>query len=72
MKAEQDARLEALKAMKIPETLWRFHWLDGKVDEGTGGSMTDAFTRLGFGAGALQALDYYEEVNDRLHPCLQR
>jgi hypothetical protein len=61
LKAIQDARLDKMN-MKVPDTLWRFHWLDGTKDEGPGGSMSDAFTRLGFGAGALPALDYYEEV----------
>ena len=41
---------------------YRFHWLDGKVHEGEGRNAVDAFTRLGFGAGALGALDYYEEI----------
>lgn len=41
---------------------FRFHWLDGKTDEGEGNSVADAFTRLGFGAGAMAALDWWEEV----------
>ena len=38
------------------------HWLSGETEEVTGYSISDAFTRAGYGAGALGALDYYEEV----------
>ena len=55
-------RLEALKAMRLPMKKFRFHWLDGKSDDGFGMTMTDAFTRLGFGAGTMEALDYFEEI----------
>lgn len=41
---------------------FRFHWLDGKVDEGNGFDVADAFNRLGYGAGDVAALDWYEEV----------
>jgi len=41
---------------------YRFHWRDGKIDEGEGFGVADAFTRLGYGYGALRALDYYEEI----------
>lgn len=39
-----------------------FYWLDRESEEGEGYSVADAFTRLGYGAGALKALDYFEEV----------
>jgi hypothetical protein len=55
-------RLEALKVMRPAMKKFRFHWLDGKSDESSGQSMTDAFTRLGYGAGATAALDYFEEL----------
>ena len=41
---------------------YRFHWLDGTVNEGEGTSVSDAFTHLGFGGGAIRALDYHEEI----------
>jgi len=41
---------------------WRFHWRDGSVNEGPGETVEEAFTALGFGAGAVGALDYHEEV----------
>ena len=44
------------------DKMYRFHWFDGKINEGAGSNVADAFTRLGFGRGALPALDYYEEV----------
>ncbi len=44
---------------------FRFHWLDGKVDEGKGYDVSHALSRLGYGGGALRALDYYEEVKEK-------
>ena len=38
------------------------HWLDGKTEEVLGTSIADAFSRAGYGGGAIRALDYYEEV----------
>lgn len=43
-------------------TKWKFYWFDGKVEVGIGETVKDAFTSLGYGAGAVRALDYYEEV----------
>jgi len=43
------------------ELKWfRFVWKDGTSNGGRGYDAADAFRRLGFGAGALAALDYYE------------
>ena len=50
------------------DLLFRFHWLSKKADgtphinEGYGRDVADAFSRLGFGGGAIRALDYYELV----------
>lgn len=44
------------------EKLFRFHWRGGGTNEGMGQTPEDAFSRLGFGGGAVAALDYYEEV----------
>jgi hypothetical protein len=41
---------------------FKFYWLDGKTDIGEGVDVADAFRSLGFGAGAISALDYFEEV----------
>jgi len=38
------------------------HWLTGKTETVEGTSIADAFNRAGYGAGALPALDWYEEV----------
>lgn len=44
---------------------FRFHWkTGGKASEGLGLDMADAFTKLGYGAGAMPAVDWYEEVSD--------
>lgn len=37
------------------------HWHDGTTEEVQGYSIAHAFTSAGYGAGALAALDYYEE-----------
>ena len=41
---------------------YRFHFLDKTTYQGDGENVADAFTALGFGAGAVKALDYYEVV----------
>ncbi len=41
---------------------YRFHWSYGETEEGWGKDVADAFTRLGYGAGAIRALDYYEVI----------
>jgi len=43
---------------------FKFHWLDGKTEVGKGVNVSDAFTHLGYGAGAIRALDWYEELPD--------
>ena len=43
-------------------TTFRFHWRDGKISEGAGYDVAHAFSRLGYGGGAIRALDYYETV----------
>ena len=40
------------------------HWLDGKVEEISGDNIADAFNKAGYGAGAVAAIDYYEEKKD--------
>lgn len=37
------------------------YWLDGLREIITGTSIADAFNKAGYGAGALRALDFYEE-----------
>lgn len=48
------------------EKLYRFYWRFDlhKPSEGRGRTPEDAFTRLGYGAGAVRVLDYYEEVKE--------
>lgn len=41
---------------------FRFHWRDGKIDEGDGRDVADAFSRLGYGGGAIRALDWHEDI----------
>ncbi|AYP69257.1 hypothetical protein Pylas_003 [Klebsiella phage Pylas] len=42
---------------------FKFYFLDGSVEQGKGTSVSDAFTKLGYGAGAIASLDYYEQLN---------
>lgn len=41
-----------------------FYWLDGTVEESSAGNVVDAFTKLGYSAGAMAALDYWEEKKE--------
>ena len=43
---------------------FKFYWLDGKIDIAEGLDVADAFSNLGYGAGALRALDYYKEIKE--------
>lgn len=38
-----------------------FYWLTGQSERGEGVSPAHALTMLGYGAGAIRALDFYEE-----------
>lgn len=41
---------------------FKLYWLDGKTEIVAGRDIADAFSRAGYGAGAVRALDYYEPV----------
>ena len=41
---------------------FRIYWLHGGTTDVEGLDIADAFTRSGFGAGAVRAVDYYEEL----------
>lgn len=43
---------------------YRFNWRDGSVSEGHGTTPEEAFTHLGYGAGAARALDYWERISE--------
>ena len=43
---------------------YRFFFLDGKISEGCGTNVANAFTHLGYGGGAITSCDYYEESGD--------
>ena len=55
-------RLEEIAAKCGREKTFVLHWLDGTDITITGTDIHDAFCRAGFGAGAMPALDYFEEV----------
>jgi hypothetical protein len=61
---EQSVRLLNLLPSTEKKRVFRFHWQDGKVEEREGADVKDAFTRLGYGAGALPALDHYEDLGE--------
>jgi hypothetical protein len=48
------------KCKHSKEKIYVFHWLSGQIDEGSGISPADALNRLGYGGGAVAALDYFE------------
>lgn len=41
------------------------HWLDGTTERVSGPSIGTAFALAGYGGGAIDALDYYEEIDDK-------
>ena len=43
---------------------YKFTWRDGTVTIGSGYSSADALTKLGFGQGAVRALDYWHELHE--------
>ncbi len=38
------------------------HWKTGQTEKVSGENIADAMTHAGYGAGAVRALDYYEEM----------
>lgn len=40
------------------------HWRDGEIDFVTGNNIADAMTKAGYGAGAIKALDFWEEARN--------
>lgn len=38
-------------------------WKDGKREKVTGSDISNAFSKAGYGVGAIRALDYYEPVD---------
>lgn len=40
-------------------------WLDGKSEVVTGNDVSSAFNNAGYGAGAMRALDFYAEGDQR-------
>ena len=41
---------------------FRFHWLSGKSEDAEWPDVASAFKTLGYGGGAMAALDYWEEL----------
>ncbi|HMW11081.1 MAG TPA: hypothetical protein PJ987_11625 [Bacteroidia bacterium] len=39
---------------------FRLYWLDGKTEIVEGDDIADAFSKAGYGAGAMKALDFYD------------
>lgn len=40
------------------------HWLDNSEERVSGVDIADATSKAGLGAGAIRALDYYEEIEE--------
>ena len=45
-------------------TKFTLHWLDGRKESVEGTTIADACQKAGIGAGALVALDYFEEAGN--------
>jgi hypothetical protein len=43
---------------------FKLFWLDGKEEIVKGNSIADAFSKAGYGNGAIRALDYYKEIKE--------
>jgi len=43
---------------------FRYYWFTGNVEILSGKDSADALNKAGYGAGALRALDYFEQVKD--------
>jgi hypothetical protein len=46
---------------------YRFHWRDGTTCDGDGASPEEALPKLGYGSGAVAALDYHEELSSNVN-----
>jgi len=55
-----DCLIEEIQRRKAQTTNKYFlYWMDGNKEIVLGTSIEDAFTKAGYGAGALRALDFY-------------
>ena len=43
---------------------YKLHWLGNMTEIVEGSNIADALNKSGYGAGALRALDYYEEIKE--------
>lgn len=48
--------------MKKGKKKFRLYWIGGRTEIVEGDDIADAFTHAGYGAGAIRALDYSEEI----------
>lgn len=42
-----------------------FYFLSGNCEKSEGNSVSEAFSKLGYGSGAVSALDFYDQSNDQ-------
>jgi len=47
-----------------PYKRFRLHWLSGDTEVTEGHNIAHAFSRAGYGGGAIRALDWYEEIKE--------
>jgi hypothetical protein len=50
------------------DKIFILHWRGGHTEEVVGATIAQAMTYAGYGAGALPALDYYEEKSPKKEP----
>lgn len=51
------------------EKTFKLHWRDGKTEIVKGSGITEAVSAMGYGAGAVAALDGYEEIKEDSDEC---
>lgn len=44
--------------------IYKVYWLDGTSELIQGNDITDAFNKAGYGAGAINAIDFYSDKPD--------
>ena len=48
----------------MKDKIFILHWLGGNKEKVSGIDIADACRKAGLGAGAIRALDYYEEIKE--------
>lgn len=47
---------------EFPLHMFEFHWVDGRVEQKPGKSVSDAFNKAGYGLAALPLVDFFVKI----------